>query len=362
MKSFAGRLFIQIKGAFARLIAVKHIVLFLLGLVTASVQQAKPAARVELGAQDGRFTLNGRPTFLYGISYYGALGAPEEFIRRDLDDMQRHGFNWIRVWAIFDLFANDVSAVDREGNPREPFLGRLKWLTTECDRRGMVVDVTLSRGDGKTGVGRLQTLGAHRRAAETLAVALKPQRNWYLDLANERSLRDARFVSFEELGQLRETVRRLDPRRLVTASDVKDISRDDLRAYLLTAEVDFVCPHRPRHPQSPAQTEAKSQDYLAWMKDLGRVVPLHYQEPLRSGWDKWQAKAEDFVTDLNGARAGGAAGWCFHNGDQVGRPEGKPRRCFDLREQRLFDQLDDEERRVLQKLSRNHSDQTIETR
>ena len=40
----------------------------------------------ELGINGTQFTLNGTPTFLYGISYYGALGAPEEFIRRDLDD------------------------------------------------------------------------------------------------------------------------------------------------------------------------------------------------------------------------------------------------------------------------------------
>ena len=33
-----------------------------------------------------RFTLNDKPTFLLGISYYGGLGAPKEFVRRDLDD------------------------------------------------------------------------------------------------------------------------------------------------------------------------------------------------------------------------------------------------------------------------------------
>jgi len=96
-------------------------------------------AATELKIEDAQFALNGKPTFLLGISYYGALGASEEFIRRDLDDMQRYGFNWIRVWATWDLFDNDVSAVDREGNPGKPFLDKLKWLMAECDRRGMVV-------------------------------------------------------------------------------------------------------------------------------------------------------------------------------------------------------------------------------
>src|SRR5213594_1573514 len=57
-----------------------------------------------LGLSSSSFTLNGQPSFLYGISYYGALGATEDFIRRDLDDMQRYGFNWIRVWANWRAF------------------------------------------------------------------------------------------------------------------------------------------------------------------------------------------------------------------------------------------------------------------
>lgn len=339
-----------------------HIVLLALGLATLSAQVAIPAAQVELGTQDSRFTLNGKPTFLYGISYYGALGAPEEFIRLDLDDMQRHGFNWIRVWATWAAFSNNVSAVEADGSPREPFLTKLKNLVAECDRRGLVVDVTLSRGNGVTGPPKLQSHEAHRHAVETIVTALKPWRNWYLDLSNERNIKDHRHTSIEELQALRELTRRLDAPRLVTASHAGDIPSAELRDYLLTVQVDFLTPHRPRHATSATQTKKMTEDYLKAAKELDRMAPVHFQEPLRIGWAKWQPKAEDFVTDLNGARAGGAAGWCFHNGDQVGRPEGKPRRCFDLREQRLFDQLDDEERRVLQKLSRNHSDQTTEAR
>jgi hypothetical protein len=319
--------------------------LLTLGLMFAS---AAGAAATELGIKDAQFTLKGKPTFLLGISYYGALGASEDFIRRDLDDMQRYGFNWIRVWATFDLFGHDVSAVDGEGNPREPFLGKLKWLLAECDRRGMAVDVTLARSDGKTGVGPLRTLAAHRRAVETLVTALKPYRNWYLDLGNERNLREF-FVNLAEVRSLREGAKRLDPRRLVTASHAPDINRDDLREYLLTVQVDFISPHRTRDPQSPTQTEAKSREYLARMKELGRIAPLHYQEPFRRGFrpGQWEPPTDAFLTDLKQARAGGAAGWCFHNGHQSDKPDGKPRRTFDLRERRLFEQFDEEERKVL---------------
>lgn len=54
----------------------------------------------------------------------------------------------------------------------------------------MVVDVTFSRGNGATGPPRLQTLEAHRRVIETVLPALKPWRNWYLHLSNERNIRD----------------------------------------------------------------------------------------------------------------------------------------------------------------------------
>lgn len=302
-------------------------------------------AKTVLGVSGTRFTINGRPTFLLGISYYGALGAPREYILRDLNDMQMVGFNWIRVWATWSTSESSVSAVDSGGNPRQPFMNQLEWLVGECDRRGMVVDVTLSRGDGG-----IQTLEAHARAVESIISALKRHQNWYLDLSNERNIGDRRFTSFDDLEKLRQTVRRLDPKRLATASHAGDISREELRRYLIDVGVDFIAPHRPRDPESPSQTKRKTQEYLFWMKELGRVVPVHYQEPFRRDYGSWQPKAEEFLADLTASVEGGAGGWCFHNGDQKGNPAGFPRRSFDMREKRLFDQLDDEERKFLRLL------------
>jgi hypothetical protein len=310
------------------------------------------ALATTLGARGGEFTVNGRPAFLLGISDFGALGEPEALLRKDLDEMQRDGFNWIRVWATWSAFGADLSAVDAEGNPRPEFLTRLRKLVEECDRRGLIVDVTLSRDKGTSSPPRLPTLEAHRRAVETLLRVLKPHRNWYLDLANERNIRDSRFVPFAELTSLRDTVKRLDPARLVTASHGGDMSRDELREYLMTVRVDLVAPHRPREPGSAAQTEAKTREYRTWMRELGRVVPLQYQEPFRRGYGAWQPAAKEFVTDAQGAKAGGAAGWCFHNGAERDHPDGQPRRSFDLREHRLFDQLDEEERQAIDGLWR----------
>ena len=277
-------------------------------------RQTADTSKTGLGLRDAYFTLNGKPIFLYGISYYGALGAPEDFIRRDLDDLQRLGFNWIRVWANWRAFDADAAAVDGEGLPIAGGMEKLKQVVAGCDRRGLVVDVTFSRGNGVTGPPRLQTQEAHRRAVESVVTALKPWRNWYLDLSNERNIRDKRFASFADLRTLRDLAKELNPGLLITASHGGDISRNDLGEYLQTAQVDFVSPHRPRDARSPAQTANKSSELLAWMKELGRVAPVHYQEPFRRGYAKWNPQAGDFVADLRAALAGGAAGRCFHHG------------------------------------------------
>lgn len=300
-------------------------------------------SRTVLGVQESLFTVNKKPTFLLGVSYYGALGAPREFIERDLQDICRARFRWIRVWATWNAFGYNVSAVDEQGNPREPFMSTLRWLVERCDRLGLIVDITLTRGNPPLP----GDLRSHKQAVVSLTDALKSLRNWYIDLANERNVRDSRFVSFDELRTLRETLARIDPQRLVTASEGGDIDRDSLRAYLRNVQVSFVCPHRPRDAQSPRQTEAKTREYLQWMKEEGQMVPLHYQEPFRRGYGQWQPVAEDFLTDLRSAREGGAAGWCFHNGDQRDQTDGRPRRSFDMREKRLWEQLDDEERKVV---------------
>ena len=306
------------------------------------------SGRTVLGIEGSRFILHGKPTFLLGFSYFGALGAPEEFIRKDLDDFQRRKFNWLRVWATWSAFGTDVSAVDGRGEIREPFMGKLKLLVAECDRRGMVVDVTLTRGkesSRKAAEGRVWDFESHRRAAIALVKELQGHRNWYLDLANEHDVRDERHVPNDELKKLREEVRRLDPRRLVTASyGGHDLSAEVIRECLVTIGLDFLCPHRPRNAESPGQTEAKTRWYLATMKEIRRMAPVQYQEPFRRGYEEWQPKADDFSADLRGAEAGGGAGWCFHNGAERGAAEHRRPGSFDLHKQRLIEQLDEEER------------------
>jgi hypothetical protein len=235
-------------------------------------------------------------------------------------------------------------------------MSKLKWLVAECDRRGMIVDVTLTRGEGRLGNAHVSALDKHAKALQTLASELRAWRNWYLDMANEHNIRSrtvsTKFVSVDDARSLRDSVKKLDKRRLVTISYVRDISKQDVRRYLYDVQVDFLSPHRPRNSQSASQTAKMTRQYLAWMGELGRVVPLHYQEPFRRDFSKgWQPTAQDFATDLRGAIDGGAAGWCFHNGDNRWASDAQPRRSFDMRGKRLFEQLDAVEQQTLKKLA-----------
>ena len=59
-----------------------------------------------LRVQGTRFTLDGEPRFLLGISYYAALGAEDQLLRHDLDEIRGAGFNWLRVWANWAAFGS----------------------------------------------------------------------------------------------------------------------------------------------------------------------------------------------------------------------------------------------------------------
>ena len=301
-----------------------------------------------LGIDGTRFTLDGTPRFLLGCSYYGALGMDDPgAIEEDLRGLGELGFNWIRVWVTWDFDENNVSAVTAEGAVRPLYMERLKQLCRLAGKHGFVVDVTVSRGKDPFPA----TQPPHLAAMRTLAEELKPWRNVYFDVGNERDVRDARYVSSEEVGELITAVKAIDPERICTASSVP--RPDNIEKFLSVAKMDFVAPHLARHPKAPKQTAGQVRALLEAMQGASRTVPVLLQEPFRRGYqDNWQPVAEDFMTDLKGALDGGAAGWCFHNGATRGTADQRPRRSFDMRprEGSLIGQLDEEEGHFLEEL------------
>ncbi len=291
-----------------------------------------------------QFELDGVPQFLAGMSYYGALSADSPRLwERDLDDLWNAGMRWIRVWATWEFAGENVSAVDPEGAIRQPYMRRLRQLVDLCDRRGMVVDVTVSRGKPPFPAEQ----PAHLKVIRTLAEALKPWRNVYIDVGNERDIRDARHVPWPEVGELIRAIKQIDPGRLCTASSGFGIERELMQAIGDVGRLDMICPHLERTPNSAQATLREVRRYRLWMRSGGRYCPVHLQEPFRRGYTSYNPPATLFVDDLRAALRSGAAGWCFHNGAEQG---GKPYRCFRISrgDGRLMDQLDGEERKALE--------------
>ncbi len=298
---------------------------------------------VTLGiSADGRyFTLDGVPTYLVGISYYGAqtITTPS-YVTQDLDDMVARGFNWIRVWAAWNATASgspNCSVLTPAGAVCEPYMSRLKTLITECNNRGMIVDVSMCRGAGGP-----TNLSEHLVYAQTLATQLASYSNIYFDIANECDIMDSRYVSPSEITQIVARCKQYKPGVLCTASQVPSSASDLYNKYIATG-CDFIAPHLCRDQGCASQTYGTVTNFISWMSQYNRRMPVHLQEPFRRGYTSYNPVSSDFLADCSGGKNAQGAGWCLHNGSNAGNT--RPYRCFDMKdaEGRLFAQLDSEE-------------------
>jgi len=254
------------------------------------------------GIQGGGFTLDGKATFLMGCSYYAGLGASEENIRADLDDLHRHGFNWVRVWATWAAFDNDVSRwIPRPGAPA---VSRQTCVARQGVRRA-------GHGGGRyalprrwrEGLAAIGGIEAHRQAVRTPATALKERRNWFIDLSNERNVRDKRFTSMADLRTLRDVVKSIDPKRLVTASHTGALTPEDQARYV--RDVGWIssrCMPSAMRSRRAGRGSGRSESW-----PLLRMMRAYRCSTMSRSGGVWKMGAERkrFSADLNGAKAGG---------------------------------------------------------
>jgi hypothetical protein len=318
-----------------------------LGDVWSFTTQSSTQTNTVLGvSSDGRFfTINGVPTFLHGVSYYGSQYiTTADYRTQDLDDMAADGFNWLRTWGLWAWpwwTAENVSVLEKDGSVREPYMSRMKTLIAECNARGIVVDVTILRDTANDWHGP-STQSLHLNAVRTLATELLPYRNVYFDVGNERDSSGC-FVSFAEMGQLIDAVHAIDPGRLCTASGEVNTTDNTLADYINTGHVDFLGIHLCRQSTCPASFAATIQGFVNDMATQGlRRVPLHWQEPFRRNISNnaWLPAAEDFYRGETGVKLAEGAGWCFHNGGRY--DDTRPWKSYNMSdpEGRLYDQLD----------------------
>ncbi|MHB1462934.1 MAG: cellulase family glycosylhydrolase [Armatimonadota bacterium] len=310
----------------------------LAAILLATLALPMQAATLGITKDGANFSIDGRPAFLNGISYYAATSiSTPEFLTRDLDDMARYGINWIRVWTMWNINDQNYAVVNPDGTVREPFMSRLKTIIRECNRRKIMVDVTMHRGPHPVPSNQAE----HLVCARTLALELKGFRNVYFDVANERDVGDARFVSYKDMGELITAVKASDPKRICTASGVPNSSKN-LNEYLTTGHCDFIATHLGRGRGDSSRTLGEVAKFVGWMKQLGRRVPVHLQEPFRQGYGNYTPEMDDYYRDAEGGKLAGAAGWCLHNGSSQSDTHGRPNRSFQMSDTdgRLFTQLD----------------------
>jgi hypothetical protein len=282
-----------------------------------------------LTIQGDRFAVNGTPTFLAGVSYYGALagGCSIEEIREDIDYFIASGLTWARIWVGWN-HTTQGGSIWWQGQPIPAKAEKLHQILNYANRHGFVLDLT----------GTYCPIGYPGATCDTepwntevqvrdfwvyMATEFKQYRNWYADIANEHDVMRA-FIP-EDVRMVRDAIKAIDPDRLVTCSGNQ---AGDFQA----EGIDFFSPHLGR-------------GFEAWRRTcpfLERTLPvlnghgINLQEPFRNGYFSDNYLAADFCKDVSEAIRCGAMAWCFHTAAG-----------FDMTNARFRDRLDSEERAFL---------------
>jgi hypothetical protein len=281
----------------------------------AAGQPPRPAA-LTLGANGARLTLDGRPEFLLFVSYFDGLRSPH--IERDFEYLgsqtRVRGVRVLPNWLRCDEDIHDPHCSPARdglfdaaaGSVRADRLEALQHLIAVAGAQGLVVDVTFTRET----LAPEMPVDAYERAIVRTAAALKPFRNVLFDIQNEF---DKNGLSPDEVGTIREGIRRVDPARLVAASGSGGYTPQEAARLAFDHGLDLLALHDPRREGSWFRRNTIA-DLVAKARDVpGRALPLYFQEPTA-----WGTRSDDdevvahFLEAAGSAERAGAAAWTFH--------------------------------------------------
>src|SRR3989338_11187038 len=158
---------------------------------------------VSLGVSGDKFTINGTPTFLLGVSFFDAINETAGNLDSDLQYLQNNHFNLIRVWADwqwqepFESTQGDSHCCrnstvydtgKRDGSLNNTRFNQLINVIDQAANRGIVVEVVITDfnpsfyNGGDTAAQRLEK---HKTAARNITQALSGKTNVFFDLMNE---------------------------------------------------------------------------------------------------------------------------------------------------------------------------------
>ncbi|MGE5245744.1 MAG: cellulase family glycosylhydrolase [Betaproteobacteria bacterium] len=274
-----------------------------------------------LGVSGTRLTLDGRPSFLLGVSLFDALGrTPVD--DRTLDALHGWGIRVVRVWAHWS-----DPVYDRNGALTPDGRARLLALMDRLDARGMLLELVLLRPGQLPGqrFAVFASTAARVRAVEEIATTLKGRPNVLFDLYNEHDHPDGP-ISHADARHLRDRVKAIDPARLVTISSTEyhligpDIRlgargernlREEVGRGPGEVAVDLLAAHLPGTPDWEVAEGPGVAALRGALARMGRPIPIYLNEQRRSAPGR-VVETDAYFTACAGARKAGAAGWVFH--------------------------------------------------
>lgn len=267
------------------------------------------------------FQVDGRQTFLLGVSLFDALGqAPPQ--DQDLDALRDWGVKVVRVWA---HWSEPIYRAD--GTLSAQGRSRLLQLASRLQARRLALELVLLRPGQLSGQGAavFSSDTARLRAVASITSALRDYRNVLFDLYNEHD-HPGGPISHAYARTLRDAVKATDPARMVTISSTAHhlISvdgqvrgnearhlREEVGREPDAVAVDIVAPHFPRTQDWAASTGARIGAVRAALDRLGRVLPIYLNEERRAE-PPAAVTVEAYLRACAEARQAGAAGWVFH--------------------------------------------------
>jgi hypothetical protein len=227
------------------------------------------------------FTLNGKPFFYTGVSFFNAIYNPtfnesDASRKQWLNKLKSSGINVIRVWAQWDNGRGFVdvcptcSLYEKDGRIRPQHLNTLKKITQAADELDMIVLFVLFQRESWEENIRLSD-EASDRAVKAMTEELRPFRNVVFQVWNEF---DNRTLDYMKI------IKASDPTRLVTNSPGYG---GFLGRYDENAALDFLSPHTTRRDDLHWEIAPKE---IAYLLELFRK-PVVDDEPARRGTPKF---------------------------------------------------------------------------
>ncbi|MEK7555713.1 MAG: peptidoglycan-binding protein [Patescibacteria group bacterium] len=307
--------------------------------VTVTVTAPSTSSSV-LGISGDKFTINGTPTFLLGVSYFDAL----DWRTSDLDGLHARGFNLIRIFLDWKTDnGNDAESIfDMAGNLKPTETQTIRDLIHASATQGIIVDITILHALS------VNLLGSDMKVAIRNAVsAFGTKPNVFFDLVNEHNC-GSWSRSHSAMGDLMNTARSAAPNAIITFSSACEphiltggwnADGGNINGEVATG-IDLIAPHFLRVSNWYDRVDQNVAAVKAYLSSVGSLMPVYVQEENRNGYDGGYFTVAELIQAAVEAHNAGAAGYIFHTAAG-----------FDLSSSSFFDNLDSVERGVVDGLS-----------